>query len=127
MLGALKAVKDGSMGCNRAALEFDVPKTTLKDHISGRVTQGCKSGRSPYLTHAEEQELYDWLLLCGRIGYPKSRDDVIGIARQTLQNKKGHPVEDFQERGWWLRFMQHWPKLNLRKGDGLSSASGKCR
>ncbi len=99
MLGALKAVKDGSMGCNRAALEFGVPKTTLKDRISGRVTQGCKFGRSLYLTHAEEKELYDWLLLCACIGYPKSRDDVIGIARQTLQNKKGHAVEVYQGRG----------------------------
>ncbi len=103
-----------------------MPKTTLKDHISGRVTQGCKSGRSPYLTHAEEQELYDWLLLCARIGYPKSRDDVIGIACQTLQNKKGHPVEDFQGRGWWLRFMQRWPKLTLRKGDALAQPRAKA-
>ncbi len=103
-----------------------MPKTTLKDRISGRVTQGCKSGRSPYLTHAEEQELYDWLLLCARIGYPKSRDDVIGIACQTLQNKKGHPVEDFQGRGWWLRFMQRWPKLTLRKGDALAQPRAKA-
>jgi len=37
MLGAMKAVKEGLMGVNRAALEFAVPRTTLKDRISGRV------------------------------------------------------------------------------------------
>ena len=36
MLGAMKAVQDGRMGVNRAALEFQVPRTTLKDRISGR-------------------------------------------------------------------------------------------
>ena len=120
MLGALKAVKDGAMGCNRAATEFGVPKTTLKDRLSGRVAHGCKSGRAPYLTHAEEQELYDWLVLSASIGYPKSRDDVIGIVRKTLHKKEGHPVEDFKGRGWWLRFMQRWPQLTLRKGDALA-------
>ncbi len=122
MLGALKAVKDGAMGCNRAATEYGVPKTTLKDRISGRVTHGCKSGRSPYLTPAEEKELYDWLVLCASIGYPKSRDDVIGIVRKTLHDKEEHPVEDIKGRGWWLRFMQRWPQLSLRKGDALAQS-----
>ena len=60
-----------------------------------------------------KQELYDWLL---NIGYPKSRDEVIGIVRQTLV-KKGVPGEDFKGRGWWL---QRWPQLTLRKGDALA-------
>ena len=51
MLGALKAVQDGAMGCNRAAVEYGVPKTTLKDRVSSRVIHGRKSGRAPYLTH----------------------------------------------------------------------------
>ena len=84
MLGALKAIKDDTMGCNRAATEFNVFKTTLKDRLPGRVAHGCKSGRAPYLTYAEEQELYDWLVLIASIGYPKRRDDVIGIVRNTL-------------------------------------------
>ena len=49
MLGALKAVQDGAMGCNRAAAEYGVPKTTLKDRVSGRVIHGRKFGRAPYL------------------------------------------------------------------------------
>ena len=113
MSGALKAVRDGTMGCNRAALEFGVPKTTLKDRLSGKVTHGCRAGRAPYLTPAEEEELYEWLVICASIGYPKSRDDVVGIVRKALQNKTGHSVEDFKGRGWWLFFMQRWPQLSL--------------
>ena len=36
MLGAIKAVKEGRMGLNRAALEHSVPKATLSDRLSGR-------------------------------------------------------------------------------------------
>ena len=120
MLGALKSVKDGTMGCNRAATEFGVPKTSLKDRVSGRVIHGYKSGKAPYLSHAEEQELYDWLVLCASIGNPKSRDDVFGIVHKILHKKERYPVEDIKWKGWWLHFMQRWPKLTLRKGDALT-------
>ena len=44
MLGAIKAVQEGTLGVNRAALEFAVPKTTLKDRLSGRVIHGSSCG-----------------------------------------------------------------------------------
>ena len=43
----LDAVAEGRMGVNRAALEFGVPPTTLKDRIAGRVVHGTKSGTKP--------------------------------------------------------------------------------
>ncbi len=48
----------------------------------------------------EEQELNDWLVVCASIGYPKSRDDVIGIVRKFLHSKKEHSAEDFIGKGW---------------------------
>jgi len=86
------------------------PRTTLKDRVAGRVQHGCESGRSPYLAHKEEH-----LITCSNIGYPKKQDEVIGIVRKTLQNKKGDLVEKFNGKGWWLCFMECWPKIALRK------------
>ena len=84
---------------------------------------GCKSGRSPFLTPKEEKEMYDWLLVvCANIGYPKRRDDVIGIVRKALKNKFGSLADDFSGKGWWLRFMERWPSLCLRKADGLAQS-----
>ena len=34
MQGALKAVWNGTLGVNRVALEFGVPRTMLKDRVS---------------------------------------------------------------------------------------------
>ena len=39
MQGALKAIAEG-MGVNRAAMEYGVPRTTLKDRVAGRVQHG---------------------------------------------------------------------------------------
>jgi hypothetical protein len=86
------------------------------------VQHGCKSGKIPYLSRNEEEELVEYLLTCSKIGYPKRRDDVIGIVRKTLQNKENVPVEDFNGKGWWRRFMQRWPDLVLRKGDALAQS-----
>ena len=45
MIEAIAAVTGNKMGVNKAALEYGVPKTTLKDRISGRVVHGKKPGR----------------------------------------------------------------------------------
>ncbi len=117
MTGAMKAVHEG-MGVNRAALEYGVPRTTLKDRISERVRHGTKSGPAPYLTPEEEQELREFLETSARIGYPKTRIEVLGIVRKTLE-KKGANLDHFNGKGWWIRFRERWPKLSLRKGDAL--------
>ncbi len=48
------------MGVNRAALEFGVPRTTLKDRIAGRVVHGTNIGPRKYLSLEEEQELVNF-------------------------------------------------------------------
>ena len=53
MLGAMNAVKEGLMGVNRAALEFAVPRTTLKDRISRRVIHGTNTGHKPYVRDSD--------------------------------------------------------------------------
>ena len=87
MVGAMKAVQDGSMGLNRAALEFGVPRTTLKDRIAGRVIHGTKSGPRPYLTHEEEKELVDFLVTCSKMGYGKTRGEVLKIVEAAMEKK----------------------------------------
>ena len=44
MVEAMDVVKSGRLGVNRAADEYDVPRTTLKDRLAGRVEHGTKSG-----------------------------------------------------------------------------------
>ena len=109
MKGALEAVKGGLMGVNKASMNFGVPRTTLRDRISGRVEHGAKSGPTPYLTEKEDQELASFLKQASRIGYGKTKKEVLAV------EKKGLPVKKFNGEGWWQRFMSRHERLSLRR------------
>ena len=53
------------------------------------VLSRAKSGPQPYLSYEEEQELVAHLVKCDETGYPKMKDEVIGIVRQADHNKRG--------------------------------------
>ena len=60
MLRAIEAVNNGEMGQNRAAMEYGVPRTTLKDRLCGRVIHGTNIGQKAYLMKNEEKDLVDF-------------------------------------------------------------------
>ena len=119
MVHAMEAVRSGKMGQNQAAKTYDVPRTTLKDRLSGRVKHGKKSGPEPYLTTEEEAELAEFLKQCARMGHGKTKKELFSIVQRSLI-KKGRSLEHFNGEGWWNRFTQHHPKLSLRTSDPLS-------
>jgi len=45
---AIEVVKSGRMGVNRAAREYGIPKTTMKDRLFRKVQHGRKLGSKPY-------------------------------------------------------------------------------
>ena len=118
MRQAIEAVRSGEMGANRAARAFDVPASTLKDRVSGRVKHGTNPGPVPYLSSDEENELATFLIECSKIGYGKTKREILVIVQKTLE-KKGRDV-NFNGEGWWTNFMRRNPQLSLRSTDPLS-------
>ena len=53
----MDAVKKGQLSVLRAPVQYDIPRTTLHDQISGRVVHGTNPGIKPYLNKAEEKNL----------------------------------------------------------------------
>ena len=98
MDAALYSVTHDGLSGNRAADLHGVPRSTLKDRLSGRVKHGTNPGPKPYLT-VEEAELTSHLLQAAGIGFGKTRRDVKCIAETYAQQKKvlkGSVVSD----GW---------------------------
>ena len=58
------------------ALEHNVTKSTLHDHMRGKVLQGAVGGTPRYLDDEEEEELVKWLKGCAEIGCAKSVREV---------------------------------------------------
>ena len=54
---AVNSVVEGSLSIRRAAEEYAVPKSTLGDHVPGRVLAGAVGGRQRYLSAGEEKML----------------------------------------------------------------------
>ena len=111
----MKAVASGECGINRAALNYGVPHTTLKDRLSGRV----QHGRKPYLNAVEETELGDFLKSCASVGYGKTRKDVMHIA-EAVATEKGVLRKDRISQGWWNRFFDRQEQLTLWCGDNTA-------
>ena len=119
---AIKAVIDDGMSIRRAAEEFNVPKSTLGDRISGRTLHGASSGRPKYLTDEEEDILVKFLLKCAAIGYPRSRNEVIAMVQRSCD---GRDMDVHVTHGWWERFCYRHPEISLRTMSALSYARAK--
>ena len=72
---ATKDVLEGNLSVRLAAVQYDIPSSTLHDRISGKVS-GAISGPPRYLDEGEERELVELLLGWAEVGYPKNVKEV---------------------------------------------------
>ena len=116
-----RLVKD-KVSIRRAAEEYNVPKSTLHDRVTGRVLFGAHSGPAKYLSSTEE-ELEAFLVGCASVGYPQSRKEIIALV-QGVMLKKGQHVT--VTNGWWESFRKRHPNLTLRNPEPLSHPRAVC-
>ena len=124
MVSALEAVKDG-MPVKRVATVYGVPRSTLRDRVSGNVEHGTKPGPSPYLSNAEETELANVLVDVAKAGYGKSRSEIRRLAENVACDKKVLKHKKISD-GWYRRFMARQSQLSLRKGDATANVWMDC-
>ena len=77
---------------------------------------GTKPGPVAYLDPSEEEELVNFLFECSRVGYGKTKREVLQMV-EAAAKKKGVVIKGHISDGWWYHFCQRWPKVSLRKGD----------
>ncbi len=115
---ACEAVAKGT-SVRRAAEEYQVPRATLHDRVSGKVQVGANSGPPRYLTDDEERELADFLTNCAKIGYARTRIQVLAIVQQAVKTKW---LEVKVTNGWRESFKRRHPDIKLRTPETLSYA-----
>ncbi len=86
---ALQDVTSGERTVRRAALEHNVPRSTLHDRVSGRVLPGAVGGAPRYLNDEEEEELVRWLEGCAEVGCTKSVREVRVLVGNIVAKKTG--------------------------------------
>ena len=118
MLNAVVAVDKG-LPLRQAAEMYRVPKSTLHDHVSGKVSYGARPGPDPYLSVEEEEELASFLLQTAKIGYPHTKRQVLELVQQIIDEKG---ITATVSSGWWERFCSRHPKVTLRAAVPFSLA-----
>ena len=96
------AATKGTLSANKVANLHGIPRSTLKDRLSGCVAHGVKPGPMPYLTAEEEAELSSHLLQASDMGLGKTRRDVLTLVGTYVEKKaclrgKGSVISN----GWW--------------------------
>ena len=117
------AVQAHSLGMpiRKAATLYGVPKSTVSDRITGHVLHGTKSGPVKYLSEQEEKELVKFLIGCSKIGFAKSRKQVLMLTQSILAHKRGVTMEEVNiSYGWWGSFNKRHPQLTLRTATPLA-------
>ena len=108
------------MSISKAAEIHGVPRTTLNDHVLGKVLPGAKCGAPTVLSTSEEQDLVDFLIKSASIGCGRTRKEVVDIVSSMLsrRDQKQRSVTN----GWWAKFIKRHPVLSLRTPATLSVA-----
>ena len=109
MESVLQDVTSGTLTVRCAALEHNVPKSTLHNRLSGKVLPGAVGGASRYLDDEEEEELVWWLEGGAEVRCAKSVREVQVIVGAIVARKENLD-----------------PQLRLRAGETLAYVRGVC-
>jgi hypothetical protein len=101
----------------RAAEEYGIPRSTLHDHITGKIKPGAKSGPRRYLNSTEELDLVNFLTGVSSLGYSRTTKQIVQIVQEVV-NKKGLNVT--VSSSWWQSFHSRHEELTLRNPETLT-------
>lgn len=122
---AVDAVKLKGMSYGKASKMFKVPKTTIVDHVTGKIKKGAKPGRKTVFPIEIENTIVERVLAAAEKGFGVTKKQlVIKVARLaklkgfTFQN--GVPGDD-----WWRGFKSRHPEIVIRKPEQLCTSRSR--
>ena len=68
MLAAINSVQSKIMSARMASKQFQVPLTTLRDRLSGRIAINARPGRKPLLDFQKEEKFIDYASNRAKLG-----------------------------------------------------------
>ncbi|XP_056023023.1 uncharacterized protein LOC125660656 [Ostrea edulis] len=115
------------MSVHGAAKRFQVPLTTLRDRVDGRISIECvSSGPPPLFTQEQESYMVEHVKTMSEIGYGYTRAEVLNLASDYAADlgirEKGKDLT----MKWYYNFMKRWPELHAVKPSGLSELRAKA-
>ena len=110
LIRAAAVVNEGKYTLREASIKYFIPKSMLWDKVSGKVAFGTVSGPERYLNDTEEEQLVKFLIGAAKIGFPRSKKQVLIVVRVTLAKNEVVVLTKFallQVGGLYLRKGTH--------------------
>ena len=127
MQAAVAAFKAGRISFRNAASQFNVPKSSLRDRVTGRVIHGKKNGAKTKLTQTDKEKLAAYLIETSKQGYGKRKEIIIFMATQ-IALKQGKTISGgCLSHMWWKGFLKRHPEISLRASQNIGYQAGNQR
>lgn len=108
MQNAMEAVKSGFLTRAAASKKFGVPRSTLKDRLSGRHTGGKKSGPGTALSTEMEALIARWIAEIAARGFPTTKRQLLASVELYLKlsNSPNKFKKDRPSLKWYYGFLR---------------------
>ena len=125
---AVSMVRSGKLTLRAASKHYKVPRSTISDRITGKISPGSVPGRAPAVPVHIERLVTEKLVTISDRGFGISRQNLLlkigsicGQLKIKTPFKDGIPGSD-----WFLGFKRRNPEISIRKPQKLSTSRTKC-
>lgn len=124
---ALNAISEG-MPVAKASRVFKVPRTTLRNKISGisprQSTGHC--GFDSYLGRDIEDLLVNWILDCAKMGFPIDKDGLLTSVQKLVKqrNIQAPFLNGRPGKKWYHAFLSRHKELSKKKAEYIHGGRG---
>ncbi|OQD91366.1 hypothetical protein PENVUL_c284G00185, partial [Penicillium vulpinum] len=126
ILLAIQAFKNKEISSIReVARVFNIPRTTLRDRLSGHTERSTTRANSHKLTEIEEESLRKWILSMDSRGAAPRPATVREMANLLLQQRGITPALSVGEN-WVTNFIKRYPDLSSRFSRRYNYERAKC-
>ena len=116
---AIEQVNSG-VSIRQAAIENQIPRTTLSSRLQSNSEGPISAGRPTFLSSAEEQIIADWAIRRAVICCPVTKRELLDMIEQLCNklNKCTKFQSNRPSESWFYRFQQRH-QLSLRRSEEL--------
>ncbi|XP_071138373.1 uncharacterized protein [Mytilus edulis] len=117
----VQLVKDGGISMRKAALAYGIPRSTIQDKVNGRTEIAARSGPKPVLSTTEEARIVEWCLEMAKIGYPRTRFELLHIVKKILDDdgRQTKFRDNLPGKDWYFSFKSRHPEISERTPNDL--------
>lgn len=118
---ALYNIRNNLMSTYAASKHYNIPASTIRNRLKERHNKVY--GSETVFTKEEEAQLVEWIILCARAGYPKTKSEILKAAGEFAKLNCKQFAKGIPTSGWFKSFSDRNPEVRKRTPESMGKAS----